>query len=685
MKQEYAEQVSAKIIEQLQQGAAPWQRPWAPGELRLPFNPVSSKEYRGINTLWLQAQGYNDPRWLTSSQAKAADVEIKPGEKGTEITYWKFHEDRKVKDKNGQVTTQRVELDRPRMFSAVVYNAEQTTGLPALEARPRNSPDAAHHEAKIWRKNEHEPLGSAADAKAELRAAIASLMLGERLGRGHDPKHNAAYHDSWIKALKNDPKEIFRAAADAEKIVAHVMNNEQKLEQKPVTIDHTPPEKPMPERTYLAVPFADKDEAKKAGARWDKQAKSWYAPEGIDQSPLSRWLPSTVNVVKPLARTPEESFANALRDAGLVIDGRPIMDGQIHRVSVEGDKGGKTSGAYAGHMKGRIPGGYIENFKTAERINWKYEGKIGTLTPQERMKLEDEAKARAEERKAAEAYKHEHAAEAARALWNASYIATADNPYCKEKGITSFKDLRTVPPPGALTDHAASLGIRIASNPKEAQALRKDDPEARVFVTGDLLIPGRDQEGVMWTLQTVNPNFKGFMKGSRKHGLCTVAGDKPHHLALGATPLILAEGYATGDTVSRLTGRPVVVAFDSGNLDPVVKELREHWPDRTILIAADNDHAAEKNVGAQKAREVAQKYGAGVMLPPFAQGEKGSDWNDYARIHGDEAAKKKIEQQMARAKIEAVFSKEKQNAIESPKLSKNISRRRESAEQDVGL
>ena len=31
----------------------------------------------------------------------------------------------------------------------------------------------------------------------------------------------------------------------------------------------------MPSRTYLAVPYAEKDEAKAQGAKWDKEAKAW--------------------------------------------------------------------------------------------------------------------------------------------------------------------------------------------------------------------------------------------------------------------------------------------------------------------------------------------------------------------------------------------------------------------------
>ena len=33
---------------------------------------------------------------------------------------------------------------------------------------------------------------------------------------------------------------------------------------------------------YLSVPYTEKDEAKAAGARWDKKAKAWYVPPGVD-------------------------------------------------------------------------------------------------------------------------------------------------------------------------------------------------------------------------------------------------------------------------------------------------------------------------------------------------------------------------------------------------------------------
>jgi hypothetical protein len=42
---------------------------------------------------------------------------------------------------------------------------------------------------------------------------------------------------------------------------------------------------------FLKVPFAEKDEAKALGARWNGERKSWYVPDGKDTAPFERWLP----------------------------------------------------------------------------------------------------------------------------------------------------------------------------------------------------------------------------------------------------------------------------------------------------------------------------------------------------------------------------------------------------------
>ena len=61
-------------------------------------------------------------------------------------------------------------------------------------------------------------FGSETYAREELRAEIAALMTGERLGVGHQPRHGTAYVSSWITVLENDPKEMRAAAVDAQRI-----------------------------------------------------------------------------------------------------------------------------------------------------------------------------------------------------------------------------------------------------------------------------------------------------------------------------------------------------------------------------------------------------------------------------------------------------------------------------------
>jgi len=45
------------------------------------------------------------------------------------------------------------------------------------------------------------------------------------------------------------------------------------------------------ERAYVDVPFAEKDDAKRLGVRWDAQVRRWYAPPGRAPG-LSRWAPA---------------------------------------------------------------------------------------------------------------------------------------------------------------------------------------------------------------------------------------------------------------------------------------------------------------------------------------------------------------------------------------------------------
>ena len=123
----------------------------------------------------------------------------------------------------------------------------------------------------------------------------------------------------------------------------------------PVVI--TPPA-PEAERTRLYVPFSEKDAAKAAGARWDKEQKFWYVT-GQPGEEFSAWL-------TPPPRQPEqdpvEAFTHACRDNGLVLDGPALMDGKWHRVRVADDRAGEKSGSYRGFLDG-VPAGAIMNYR----------------------------------------------------------------------------------------------------------------------------------------------------------------------------------------------------------------------------------------------------------------------------------------------------------------------------------
>ena len=52
-------------------------------------------------------------------------------------------------------------------------------------------------------------------------------------------------------------------------------------------------------KTYLNVPFAQKDEAKALGARWDAVEKKWFVPSGKDIVLFARWQVGAAAMVPP--------------------------------------------------------------------------------------------------------------------------------------------------------------------------------------------------------------------------------------------------------------------------------------------------------------------------------------------------------------------------------------------------
>ncbi|MCY3846836.1 MAG: zincin-like metallopeptidase domain-containing protein [Acidobacteria bacterium] len=100
-------------------------------------------------------------------------------------------------------------------------------------------------------------FGSPEYAREELRAEISAMMTGERVGVGHDPARGAAYVEGWIQALEEDPREIRRAAADAQRISDFVLtrHRERVAERDPVAVAATrAPAHRGPERIRVPAP-----------------------------------------------------------------------------------------------------------------------------------------------------------------------------------------------------------------------------------------------------------------------------------------------------------------------------------------------------------------------------------------------------------------------------------------------
>src|SRR5216684_1160136 len=93
MKRDLYAEVSARIVAELEAGAAPWVKPWSatPGA-NTPCNALSNRPYSGCNVvlLWMaQAAGYRTPRYLTFKQALELGGNVRRGERGTKVHFVK--------------------------------------------------------------------------------------------------------------------------------------------------------------------------------------------------------------------------------------------------------------------------------------------------------------------------------------------------------------------------------------------------------------------------------------------------------------------------------------------------------------------------------------------------------------------------------------------------------------------
>lgn len=291
----------------------------------------------------------------------------------------------------------------------------------------------------------------------------------------------------------------------------------------------------------------------------------------------------------------EEAFREALHQTGICLNGEVIADGQIHRFPT-GNKN-HQDGWYVFYGLA----GAFGDWRRDIREKWSVKSEHFGPVDKERLTQQiHKSKQAAEEERLR---KHAETAVLASEKWQ-NLAETGSSPYLTHKQVEAF-------------------GVRFG---KEKNVL---------------VIPARDTTGKLWTLQWINPDgTKRFLTGGRKKGCFHHMGDLKD-----GDPIIIAEGYATGASIHMAMQKTVVIAFDAGNLDPVIEELKKAYPKSPLVIAGDDDQGRDSNIGREKAEEAAQKYGCFVIFPYFKNIEtKPTDFNDLHVLEGLDAVKEQLEQ-----------------------------------------
>ena len=274
MKRDLYTEVSARIIAELEAGAAPWVKPWsATAGTNTPCNAVTNRPYSGCNVilLWLaRNRGWPTPRFVTYKQAVEAGGHVRAGERGTKVIFVKQLQ---VKDSDSEDADARLV---PMLREYTVFNVAQCEDLPdsikagkPMRVRNPDTRDAlsddflystradirerhgeayyvpshdfismpafgafkgadhfyctAFHELTHWTghksrldRDNRNRFGSREYAAEELIAELGAAFLCAEFGFDGDVR-NAGYIATWIDLLKADKRAFFTACNRASK------------------------------------------------------------------------------------------------------------------------------------------------------------------------------------------------------------------------------------------------------------------------------------------------------------------------------------------------------------------------------------------------------------------------------------------------------------------------------------
>ena len=173
-KRDIQQEITDKIIAELEKGTVPWVRPWSSiGGKRFPYNAASGRPYNGANVivLWIESQLHNYPTqgWMTYNQAAKLGGHVRKGEKHTAIINWRFPQFPK-KDKDGNVIIKDGEVVMKTVPVAslwCVFNVAQIDGLSdayyGIVTPEENDQVVEKEEYKAWVKATEAKIGHGGD------------------------------------------------------------------------------------------------------------------------------------------------------------------------------------------------------------------------------------------------------------------------------------------------------------------------------------------------------------------------------------------------------------------------------------------------------------------------------------------------------------------------------------------
>jgi antirestriction protein ArdC len=291
------QEITTKIIAELEQGHVPWVQPWnaAATPLGLPKNAATGRAYSGINVLilWIAGmeRGFATHNWLTFRQALKLGGHVRKGETGTTAVYADRFIPYRERERAAETGDKPEAIPFLKRFT--VFNTSQCDDLPAdiapapvplddhlilpqAEALIRATgadiriggdrafyvpsadyiqvpPPSAFFEPINWHRtvlhemthytgnpsrlnrNQFGAFGSNIYIFEELVAELGSAFLCASLSIVPTVRH-ADYIGSWLECIREDNRAIIRAASAASKAADYLLAfRDRELDEDPVS------------------------------------------------------------------------------------------------------------------------------------------------------------------------------------------------------------------------------------------------------------------------------------------------------------------------------------------------------------------------------------------------------------------------------------------------------------------